>query len=188
MGNRIEIKGLYEEIDIQKMIEFTKKSKFLKLNGEMIFEGEKNDKPITSLNEVGPNKLKLEHNLKDHFKIGKFYCKTYMASWKPCKELDKVDYEEVNIEDEYRDEYIGGCSLTFENFNGVYILSLTLYENNFEKKEWTAFFKGNVAKKLTNYAEKNSERLVQFAIEIIKETSPLKLMVMLQIKVGHFFV
>ncbi len=177
MGQRIEIKGLYEEIDISEMIEFTKKSKFLKLNGEMTFEGEKNDKPITSLKDACSNKLKLEHNLKDCFKIGKFYCKTYLASWNTDKKRGELDYNEVDIRDEYRDEYVGGCSLTFENFNGAYRLSLTLYENNFEKNDWTAFFKDDVAKKLTDYAEKNSERLVQFVIDLIKETNPLKLII-----------
>lgn len=177
MGHRIEIKGLYEEIDIHKMIEFTKKSKFLKLNGEMTIEGEKKGKPITSLKDIDSNKLKLEYNLKDCFKFGNFYCKTYKASWKPGKELDKLDYKEVNIKDEYRDEYIGGCSLTFENFNGVYRLILRLYENNFEKNEWSAFFKEDTAKKLSKCAIKNSERLVNFAIDLIKETKPLKLII-----------
>lgn len=175
MGLDIEIEALYKEINIQKIIEFIKKSKFTKLKGDIIFKGEKNGKPITSLKDVGLKKVELEDNHKDYLKIGPFYFKVYTASWAFGKYPENLKDEEIKIKEDYEDLYIDGCWITIENWDGLYGLRSFFDPYLFQRDQWTEFFRNR--EEDVKYAIANSSNLVNFAIELIKETKPLKLII-----------
>jgi len=149
-----EIKAIYKEMDTKKFLKFIENNVFLKFGDNAEIYNETTEEYNVGIKNIG-------------FKVIFF-------SGIPIDVQHLNDKEKKNF---IKDEHLPIFDISIEKIEKQHnhsILTIRFQADTFETISWKDIYKIKDGRK---YAIKNSERLVNFAIDLIKETKPLKLII-----------